>query len=424
VSVPLPTETVEGASATPPAAERALASSPFSVRSERHRQRIAWLILIVAFGTFLGVILAVVSGLSWYREGALSTRYATLELIGNGTVLYQPEEAVRETAATDRMRLQDGDRIRTTADGQALISLPDGSNIRLWPYGEVQIRQLRASTFTNNQTVVLLNQTAGHARVEVAIPTTLERRFEIVTPHGRSLLREGSYRVEVGPSGTDLMVRTGSASVTARDQTVEVIRGERTVVLPAGRPAAPVPALRNLVRNGDFARGFEGWQQGSRNEEDRIPGQVSIDQADNRSYVRMRRQGSQKHGETFLQQAINSDVTDESRLTLAMDVKVTSHTLSGGGWRGSEYPLLIRLKYRDAYGSEATVVRGFYLQNPDGSPTTNGVQVVPNQWLPVTLDLFDEKSVSPRPAQLLWLEVESAGWDFEAFVTGIQLLAE
>src|SRR5207302_6859070 len=100
---------------------------------------------------------------------------------------------------------------------------------------------------------------------------------------------------------TEMTVRTGSASVTAHEQTVEVTRGERTTVLPNGRPALPISAVRNLIRNGDFARGFEGWQQGSRNEEDRIPGQVSIDQADNRSYVRMRRQGSQKHGETFLQ---------------------------------------------------------------------------------------------------------------------------
>jgi len=138
----------------------------------------------------------------------------------------------------------------------------------------------------------------------------------------------------------------------------------------------------------------------------------------------MQRQGSQKHGETFLQQQINRDVTDESRLRLQMDVKVASQTLSGGGWRGSEYPLLLRLKYRDAYGSETTVVRGFYVRNPDGHPVTNGTQVPANQWLPLVLDLFDEKAVAPRPAHLLWIEVESAGWDYEAFVTGIQLLAE
>jgi len=382
------------------------------------------MILIVAAAVFWALVVGLFQGAWWYREQATSPRYATLEIIGNGTVLYQPEESVREAAAPDRQRLQDGDRVRTTADGQALISLPDGSNVRLWPYTELQVRQLRSSTYTSNHTVTLLGVNAGHLRVEVAPPTTLERRFEIQTPQGRALLREGSYRIEVGAQGSELAVRTGSASVGAREQTVEVIRGERTLVAPNGRPSPPIEAVRNLVANGDFTRGFDGWQQGSRREEDGISGRVLREEADGRWYVRMRRQGSQKHGETFVQQQINRDVTDETSLRLTMDVKVSSHTLSGGGVLGSEYPLLVRLKYRDAYGSETELVRGFYLSNPDGRPTTNGVQVPANQWLPVTIDLFDERKVSPRPAQLLWLEIESSGWEFEAFVTGIQLLAE
>jgi hypothetical protein len=322
------------------------------------------------------------------------------------------------------MAIHDGDRVRTPPDGQALVSLPDGSNVRLWPDTQLQIRTLRRSRFTDNQTVVLLGLAHGHARVEVAVPTTPERRFEIQTPHARAVLREGSYRIELGPLGTELAVRTGSASVTAREQTVEVIRGERTIVPPSGRPASPANATRNLIRNGELARGFEGWQQGSRNEEDGIAGRVGLIEQDGRFAVWMRRQGSRKHGETFLQQTINRDVTDETSLRLHMDVRVASQTLSGGGVRGSEYPLRVKVKYRDAYGSEAEVVRGFYVRNPDGHPTTNGVQVTANQWLPLNLDLFDEKVASPRPAHLLWLEVESSGWDYEAFVTGIQLLAQ
>src|SRR5258708_24235283 len=118
---------------------------------------------------------------------------------------------------------QAGDWGRTTADGRALISLADGSNLQLWPYSEVQVRQLRSSTFTNTQSIVLLSHTAGHIRAEVAPLSTQERRFEIQMPQGRALLREGSYRLDVSGLGTQLAVRTGSASVTARDQTLEVI---------------------------------------------------------------------------------------------------------------------------------------------------------------------------------------------------------
>jgi hypothetical protein len=424
VSVPVEAGRPPAAAELLEAVDQAIASSPALERAMRRRQRLAWTILIASTALCCAVVVGLVLGVGWYREQAMSPRYATLEIIGNGTVLYQSEEAVREAAATDRQRLQDGDRVRTTADGQALISLSDGSNLRLWPYTEVQVRQLRASTFTSNHSVVLVGLNAGHLRAEVAPPPTHERRFEIQTPQGRALLREGSYRIEVGSQGTELGVRTGSASVGAREQTVEVIRGERTIVPASDRPSPPVEAVRNLLVNGDFTRGFERWHQGSRKEEDGVTGRVVVEQADGRNYVRMRRQGSQKHGETFVQQPINRDVTDEISLRLTMDIKVTSHTLSGGGVLGSEYPLLVRLKYRDGYGSEAELVRGFYLSNPDGRPTTNGVQVPPNQWLPVTIDLFDERKVSPRPAQLLWLEIESSGWEYEASVTGVQLLAE
>jgi FecR protein len=423
VSVPLETDRPSATDLLEPL-DQPIATSSDADRSMRRRQRLAWTILILASAVFCGLFAGLSLGARWYREQATSPRYATLEIIGNGTVLYQSEEAVREAAAIDRQRLQDGDRIRTTADGQALISLADGSNVRLWPYTEAQIRQLRASTYTTTHTLTLLNLNAGHLRAEVAPPSTLERRFEIQTPQGRALLREGSYRVEVDAQGTELGVRTGSASVSAREQSVEVIRGERTIVGPNERPSPPSDGVRNLVLNGDFTRGFDRWQQGSRREEDGVSGRVFLEPADGRYYVRMRRQGSQKHGETFVQQQINRDVTDETSLRLIMDVKIASHTLSGGGVLGSEYPLLVRLKYRDAYGSEAELVRGFYLANPDGRPTTNGMQIPANQWLPITLDLFDEKKVSPRPAQLLWVEIESSGWEYEAFVTGIQLLAE
>jgi ferric-dicitrate binding protein FerR (iron transport regulator) len=391
----------------------------------RARSRVAWLILWCSAAICFVVVSGLFWGVGYYREQAMTPRTATLEILG-GTVLYQPEEAVRESLAQNKGTLVDGDRIRTTAEGgMALISLPDGSTVLLWPETQVQIKQLRTSTFNNNRSTFLLVENGGHTRVTVAVPQTLERRFEVQTPQGRAILREGSYRIEVGPQGTEVAVSAGSATVSAKEESIELLHSERTIIAPNGQPSPRMPAVRNLVRNGDFAGGFAGWAQGSRNEEDGVPGQVSLFPQDERFSVRMRRQGSlSKHGETFLQQTINRDVRDETSLKLNMDVKVVSQTLSGGGVLGSEYPLMVKLRYRDAYGSESFVVRGFYVDNRDNRPTTNGVQVPANQWTSVSIDLFDDKSVQPRPAQLLSLEVEGSGWDYESFVTGIQLLAQ
>lgn len=391
----------------------------------RARGRLAWLILWCALFVCGALVGGLFLGVRYYREQAMTSRSATLEILG-GTVLYQTEEAVRETVAQDRATLSDGDRVRTTAEGGlALISLPDGSTIQLWPETQVQVKQLRSSTFNNSRSTFLIVQNGGHSRVTVAVPQTLERRFELQTPQGRTLLREGSYRVEVGPQGTEVAVSSGSATVSTKDDSMELLHGERVVVAPGGHLMGRMPAARNLVRNGDFARGFGEWAQGSRNEEDGVPGQVSLVEQDGRFSVRMRRQGSlSKHGETFLQQVINRDVRDEQGLKLNMDVKVVSQTLSGGGVLGSEYPLMVKLRYRDAYGSESLVVRGFYVRNPDNRPITNGVQLPANQWSSVSLDLFDDKAVQPRPAYLIGLEIEGSGWDYESFVTGVQLVAE
>ncbi len=390
----------------------------------RRRARFAWAVLLGAFALFLVALGGLIYGGIWYRATSLSARDVVLDQIIGGTVLFQTEESIRESVASRGMALSEGDRIRTTGDGQALLALPDGSVVRLWPNSLVQVRQARSSTYTDGESVVVLGHLTGHIRIDVSVSPTLERRFEVQTPQGRALLREGSYRFDVGPEGTEVAVRTGSASVTAFTTTVEALRQERVIIEPNAAPTAPMPAMRNLLENGDFRRGFTGWQIGSRNEEDGVPGQVQLVEEDGRYVARFRRTGSQRHGEAFIHQAINRDVRDETVLTVTFDARVTSHSLSGGGVLGTEYPLLVRVRYLDEFGSQTAIVRGLYTANPTGNPTTHGAPIPANQWMPVSVNLFDERTVQPRPAFLLWIEIEASGWEFESRVTEVQILAE
>lgn len=413
-----PAPALEPAPPEPPAA-----AAPHRLRSERAQARIAWTLIGLGFLVFCAFVVTIPLGVARYRDQALSARGATLDVIG-GVVLIQQQPDGREVVAANRLALVEGNRIRTTADAQALISLFDGSTIRLWPETTLTIRRLRSSTYNQNMIDVEILQSDGHARVEVGPPTSRARAFAWRTPHADAQLREGSYRVEVAPGRSELSVRAGSASVGAGGQGVEVLRHERTVVSAGGAPERPGPAARNLVANGDFPQGFAGWQRGSRNEEDGVAGSTYLEAEDGRPVVRFRRRGSQRHGETYLHQAINRDVTDDQTLRLTLDVKLIAQTLSGGGWLGSEYPLLARVRYRDANGNENTFVRGFYFRNDEGRPTLNGVQVLPNQWVPHTADLFDPNIAAPRPAYVLWIELEGSGWEFESLVAGVQLIAE
>ncbi len=389
----------------------------------RRRERLAWAVLLSAFGVFCLLALGIPLAVRWYYHSALSARQATLEVI-SGTVLLLEPGARREISAQSGAAVGEGARVRTTADAQALLALPDGSNLRLWPESTVVIQRLAMSRFTQQQTIFRLYQASGVVRYEVAVPVTEERRFEVQTPQASALLREGSYRIEVNERITEISVRAGSASVSAQDHTLELLQHERTVVAEGQAPAAPLPALRNLIVNGDFSRGLEGWQYGSRNEEDGVAATVQLRGEDGRTVVRFARTGSNKHGEGYLYQALNRDVTDFQVLRLSFDLKLTHQSLSGGGWLGSEYPLLVRLRYRDAASNEQTWVRGFYFRNEENRLTTNGVAVPAQMWVPFTVNLFDPEEVSPRPAVLLWVEIEASGWEFESYVTNIQLLAE
>lgn len=389
----------------------------------RNPERLAWVVLWLAFLVLCAVLFGGWRGVSWYLATATSPREARLEILG-GTVLLREPGARNEVNAPGNIQLKEGARIRTTAGSQAIIWLYDGSNVRLWPDTSIEIQRLRVTHYNADYSETVLCQHAGHTRVEVAIPITVSRRFEVITPHAQARLREGSYGLDVLSRATGVSTRYGSATVEANGHSVEVLQREWVSVVEGSTPPDPTPAAWNLVANGQFASDLSGWTSGNRDEEEPIPGRVMSTRADDRPVAHFVRQGASKHAETFLFQPIGRDVSDYQSLVLTLELKLLHQSLSGGGWRGSEYPLMVRLKYHDAYGSEVLWVRGFYYQNEGKLPTNEGQQVPRGEWTRFELNLFDPQQVSPRPVDIISVELSASGWDYESMVTGVSLLAE
>ena len=104
-------------------------------------------------------------------------------------------------------------------------------------------------------------------------------------------------------------------------------------------------------------------------------------------------------------------------------VKVRHQSLSGGGYLSSEYPLMIRLTYRDVYDSEAEWVQGFYYENRLGGPTTYGLQIPQDSWyLYESGNLLENLPI--RPYKLVRLRVYASGWDYESLLSDINLVVE
>ena len=392
----------------------------------RQRERLAWTIILIAFAAFCALAVAVPAGLNWVIQNITYEREAIFEQIIRGTPLVQEGGIGREVSAVKGMLLGESDQLHTPADAQALVSFADGSNVRLWPNTRLGIVRLRQTRFNDHFSQITVRLFEGHTRFEVALPGTELREFTVELPSAGATvrLREGSYSFWIDQQKAEIVVREGSASVVAEEGSVEVLRGERITVAP-GQPLRSQDAERDLVANGNFATGdFASWQANNREVEDNVPGSVSLTVEDGRSLARFARYGSIRHGETFLHQQLNHDVTDYQSLRLSMEYKIRHQSLAGGGWLGSEYPLMVRLRYRDSDGNEFGWIRGLYIQNERNNPTNNGMPAKADTWERLVVDLFNPTEVTPRPAELLWIEIAASGWEYESYVTNVQLLAE
>jgi hypothetical protein len=388
---------------------------------ERNAEQLAWAVLLGAFGIFCFLLFAIPTGLNLYRARAMSDRPVRLDVI-KGTTLLLPAGGRDEVSAPPRSTLAGGERIRTASDSEALLSFFDGSNVHLWPNTTVHVLAARSSTFGLNDSDFVISQDGGHVRYEVAIPETTARKFQVETPQSQALLREGSYKLDVTPDNSVVSVSAGSATVSGVEGAVEVLRGELVRVTGLGQLSSPESAEQDVIANGDFTQDLTGWQPGQRDVGDGPAGNVDIREQDNRTFVEFARDLAPRHAETFIHKSINQDVTDSDELRFAFQVRILRQALSADGPLGSESPLLVRVHYRDSFGSETTWTRGVYIHDDD-TPLPRDAEVIQSDfWTDLTYDLFDPSVISPRPAEILWIEFAASGRGYQSDLGHVQLL--
>ena len=127
---------------------------------------------------------------------------------------------------------------------------------------------------------------------------------------------------------------------------------------------------------------------------------------------------------TGVHQQINGEISYFSSLVFSADIRLHYQSLSGGGYLSSEYPLIIRLHYRDVNGDEFDAVHGFYYQNDTHNPTRNGEPVPRDQWVPYqTSNLLQSPGIA-KPFQLLYIEIYASGCDYESYISNVRLTVE
>ena len=149
--------------------------------------------------------------------------------------------------------------------------------------------------------------------------------------------------------------------------------------------------------------------------------------------VRLARRESDNgnHTEALIKQSLDYDVRDFARLEVLLDVRLDFQSLSGGGLQSSEFPIIVRLDYKDIWGNDKFWTHGFYYQNQAGYPIApdpwgrpSGEQIPQDVWFPYESGNLLVLLGDNKPAHITGLTIYASGWNYDSLVSEVQLLVE
>jgi hypothetical protein len=405
----------------------------------------AWAILLTAFTTFCVLIVAIPLGIRWHIQNATVRQESILEDPIDGAVYIQEPRGTALIAVTERHEhIPEGATIATDEHLRAFLRLFDGSTLTLYNNTRIVLEQTRRPRYAASSKGNRIRIRVEHGRAAVGVAAPLERSLdmEIMTPHAGIQLQEGSFWVVVDATETQLTIRPirpGEATVRAGNEIRRFTTGRsRVVVQPAGssgsgstRIEGPLPPEQDMIVNGDFAamldRGWEAPERQKQDENDPL-GQISIAPLGGKTVLAFERYGAKTHGETSITQPIDKDIRDFSSLRLTCEVLVNHQSLAGGGYRSTEFPVMIELSYRDSMDVPRSLYWGFYYLDPGTGPEwwpmVNGIKVLQGEWYAFETENLMQTLADIRPVHIESIRVYASGWDWDSAITNISLLVE
>jgi hypothetical protein len=400
---------------------------PRVLRTNESMRRTTSLVVACAFVLWVMLIVAA----SFWASGVLRDSSAAVPTVlegASGVVLYREAGDSKEASAEPGMQVFDGDEIVTRFGSRATLRAFDGSVLDVLPDTRVSVMAARIGRFNPSATRAWFDVEGGAIRL--SIPQILDKRhtLNLVTPHGAAAFVPGEYTVRVAPDATRISVWDGRIAAAIGDEFIEVGPGRKIVIGPDPLTYRVVDVLENVLLNGDFAARFLGWQPWDDREQGRpdVPGHVDIVEpveanAPARALRISRESAIDAHNETGLRQSVGADVRGAKEIVVEARVKLDLASLSGGGYLGSEYPLMMRVRLRDARGGEQVWTQGLFYANPENRPTPIGDMVERGVWTTVRYDLTARLN---QPSSIEVIEISGSGHTFDASIGDLKLLVD
>jgi len=400
-------------------------------------ERMAWLILLAAFGAFL--LLAV--SIPWSVNYVL--RYATTPMVAQleptvGTVLLYTANGADPIAVTNaRDNIPQGSKLVTTGEATqgvlGLTALPDSpesiGTVHLYPGTTLTVLRFQKPRFQTSKEPYSVRLRLDEGRIRIFTNSRDERALivRVDVPHGYTVLSEGSYTFSVKEERTELSVSQGEAQLFHESGAeLSVGPGLRTWMDGGDPPSEPVSAERNLIQVGDFSQPMlENWEVYS--EAPYVaPGAVEVGEQDGRRVAHFVRLGEDGiHTEVGMRQALDQDVNGYDLLAFRVDVRLLRQTLRGAGEKSSEFPLRVEVAYTDIYGKELTWGHGFYYRDPPTDwPVSGGEKIAPFAWYTYESPNLMDMLADTRPSRINSIRIYASGWNYEAMISEVGLFIE
>lgn len=183
----------------------------------------------------------------------------------SGTVQYQSDEAAAYTALFGRVELRDHAVAVTRDDGNAVLRLPDSSEVEIGARSRVRVGAF--STVAPNVLAVQL----GAVHFVVRHPAGARSEYRFLTPTSQIAVRGTEGYLVVGPRGTDFYCKTcddADVTVTVAGHDYPLRTGQEIVA--TGPDATPSVAVQThpctnpaaiAISHGELGRGIPAAAQ-------------------------------------------------------------------------------------------------------------------------------------------------------------------
>lgn len=401
----------------------------------KNPQRMAWMILLTAFGVFILLAISIPLALNY------TLRYAStpqeIEFTPTvGTILLYPPGAKEPIAITaPRNDISEGSRIEAghTTQGELGLTLADDGQalgtVHLYPGTQLQLVRVRRPFFESSPEPYYVRLFLSEGRIRLFTSSSSSRPLNVVveTPHGEAELDEGIYNFTVNNEVTDVSVSSGKVRLYQDSTEVLIQPGFRSWMGTQQTPTEPITAQRTFIENGDFSQPLsESWEASVVAEQNVVPGKVEIKEQDGRRVAHFIRRGEERvHTEVAIRQQIDQDVNVYESLRLELYVKVDFQSLAGAGYVSTEFPIRVEISYTDIYGKDLEWGHGFYYKDPEpGWPLQNGDRIPQSAWYFYSSPNLIKELSDTRPARINSIRIYASGHNYEASVSGISLVAE